>query len=100
MDLQSGRIEKRLVMNIQVWLTSLKNPGPFERAVTENISPAGARIIAPFRWAANEKVVVLCAPGCIANAEVIYSQATPYDAHQFAVGIRLQGPARGWPAAE
>jgi hypothetical protein len=97
MDRQSGRIEKRSPLNVPIWLTSLTNPGPFERAMTENISPAGARIVAPTRWPASEKIVMLCAPGCIANAEIIYSHALPYDANQFALGVRLQNSPAGWP---
>ena len=97
MDLQSGRVEKRSPLNIPIWLTSLASPGPFERAITENISPAGARIIVANRRPPNDKIVVLCAPGCIANAEVVYSQALPHDANQFALGVRLRNVPTNWP---
>jgi hypothetical protein len=84
-------------MNLPVWLTSFEHPGPFEKAVTENVSPVGARIIATARWQPNETVVVLCSPGCIANAQVVYSQPLASEANQFALGLRLQGTPRGWP---
>jgi hypothetical protein len=45
MEVHSGRVEKRLVIAVPIWLTSSKNPGPFEKAVTENVSSVGARII-------------------------------------------------------
>jgi hypothetical protein len=41
--------------------------------------------------------VVLCSPGCIANAEVVYSQPLPHDNNQFAIGLRLHRAPRGWP---
>lgn len=97
MEIQSGRVEKRLPMNLPVWLTSFEHPGPFEKAVTQNVSPVGARIIATARWKPNETVVVLCSPGCIANAQVVYSQPLASDTNQFALGVRLQGNPRGWP---
>lgn len=97
MEVHSGRVEKRLPMNVAIWLTSFDHPGPFERAVTENISPVGARIIAAAPWQPNQTVVVLCSPGCIANAQVVYSQPVPGESNQFAVGVRLQSAPRGWP---
>jgi hypothetical protein len=97
MDLQSGRVEKRLPISVPMWLTSFNRPGPFERAVTENVSPAGARIIVGTRWPPEEAIVVLCSPGCIANAQVVYSQPLAHDNNQFALGVRLQGAPRGWP---
>jgi hypothetical protein len=97
MDVQSGRVEKRLPINVPVWLTSFNRPGPFERAVTENVSPAGARIIIGTRWPPGETTVVLCSAGCVANAQVVYSQPLSHDVNQFAIGLRLQGVPRGWP---
>jgi hypothetical protein len=97
MEIQSGRVEKRLPINLPIWLTSFEHPGPFEKAVTENVSPAGARIIAAARWEPNQTVVVLCSPGCIANALVVYSQPLTSETHQFAVGVRLQTTPQGWP---
>ena len=97
MDVQSGRVEKRLPISVPVWLTSFQRPGPFERAVTENVSPAGARVIIGTRWPPEETIVVLCSPGCIANAQVVYSQPLAHDNSQFAIGLRLQGSPRGWP---
>jgi hypothetical protein len=97
MDAQSGRVEKRLPVSVPMWLTSFNRPGPFERAVCENISPAGARIIVGTRWPADEPIVVVCSPGCIANGHVVYSQPLPHDCNQFALGVRLQNVPRGWP---
>ena len=97
MEVQSGRVEKRLPMAVPVWLTSLRNPGPFEKAVTENVSSAGARIIVGGRKEPSEDVVLLCSPGCIAEAEVVYTQALPGEDNYFALGVRLQGNPKGWP---
>jgi hypothetical protein len=97
MEVQSGRVEKRLPISVPMWITSFEHPGPFERAITENISPVGARIIATVSWEPSQAVVVLCPPGCIANAHVVYSQPLGLDKKQYAVGVRLQSAPRGWP---
>ena len=97
MAVQSGRLEKRLPMAVPVWLTSSKNPGPFEKAVTENVSSVGARIIANGSRQPAEPVVLLCSTGCIAQGEVVYAQPLPGDENAFALGVRLRGCPRGWP---
>jgi len=97
MEVQSGRVEKRLPINVPIWITSFDHPGPFERAMTENISPVGARIIAPSGWQPSQGVVVFCSLGCIANAQVVYSQQLSSDTKQYAEGVRLQSVPRGWP---
>jgi hypothetical protein len=97
MEVQSGRVEKRLPMAVPIWLTSLKNPGPFEKAVTENVSSVGARIIVGGRKEPSEDVVLLCSPGCIAQGEIVYTQALPGEDNYFALGVRLQGNPKGWP---
>jgi hypothetical protein len=97
MEVQSGRVEKRLAIAVPIWLTSLKNPGPFEKAVTENVSSVGARIIVGGRREPNESVVLLCSPGCIAQGEVVYAQPLQGEENYFALGVRLQANARGWP---
>src|ERR1700758_1417899 len=97
MEVQSGRVEKRLPIAVPIWLTSLKNPGPFEKAVTENVSSVGARIIVGGRREPSESVVLLCSPGCIAQGEVVYTQPLPGEGNYFALGVRLQANARGWP---
>ena len=97
MEVHSGRVDKRLPMAVPIWLTSSQHPGPFEKATTENVSASGARIVVTGRWQPNDVVVVLCSPGCIANAQVVYSQPLAQDGSQFAVGVRLQSAPRGWP---
>jgi hypothetical protein len=84
-------------MAFPIWLTSLEQSGPFERAITENVSPAGARIVAGTRWQPGDHVVVWCSPGCITHALVVYSQLLTAEGGQFAVGVRLQDSPRTWP---
>jgi hypothetical protein len=97
MEVQSGRVEKRLPIAVPIWLTSLKNPGPFEKAVTENVSSVGARIIVGGRKEPTESVVLLCSPGCVAQGEVVYTQPLPGEDNYYALGVRLQVNPRGWP---
>ena len=97
MEVQSGRVEKRLPMAVPIWLTSSKNPGPFEKAVTENVSSVGARIIVGGRQQPGEQIVLLCSTGCIAQGEVVYAQPVPGESKYFALGVRLPNPPRGWP---
>ena len=98
MEVQSGRVEKRLPIAVPIWLTSLKSPGPFEKAVTENVSSVGARIIVGARRPPSEPVVLLCSPGCIAQGEIVYTQPIPGEENYFALGVRLHNCPRGWPA--
>ena len=57
----------------------------------------GARIIVTGRWQPNDSIVILCSPGCIANAQVVYIQPLTPEGTQFAVGLRLQSTVQGWP---
>jgi hypothetical protein len=97
MEVHSGRVEKRLPIAVPIWLTNSKNPGPFEKAVTENVSSVGARIIAGGRRQPSEPVVLLCSTGCIAQGEVVYAQPVAGADNYFALGVRLQNCPRGWP---
>lgn len=97
MEGQSGRIEKRLPIAVPIWLTSSKNPGPFEKAVTENVSSIGARIIVGGSRHPGEVVVLLCATGCIAQGQVVYACAVRGEKQCFALGIRLSSHPSGWP---
>lgn len=97
MEVQSGRVEKRLPIRVPMWLTSFSHPGPVQRAVTENVSRTGARIVVSTRWPPEEPIVLLYSPGCIANAHVVYSHPLAHDNTQFVLGVRLLGTPRGWP---
>ena len=99
MEVQSGRVEKRLPIAVPIWLTSSKNPGPFEKAATENVSSLGARIVAGGRRQPGEAVVLLCSTGCVAHGQIVYAQPLPGEENHFALGVRLQNNPRGWPVS-
>jgi hypothetical protein len=99
MEVQSGRVEKRLPIAVPIWLTSSKTPGPFEKAVVENVSSEGARIVAEARRQPGETVVLLCTSGYTTQGQVVYSQPIPGEESYFAMGLRLQNPPKNWLSA-
>jgi hypothetical protein len=98
MSMNSGRNEKRVSLAVPLWLSSLRRPGLVEKVITDNISPAGASVIAAERWDAHEEIAVLCPPMGITSAEIVYRQPLVSGQNdQFAVGIHLKTPVQGWP---
>jgi hypothetical protein len=53
-----GRLEKRLIMSVPVYLASLGGPRARERTVTENVSPHGARVISERSWRSGEEALI------------------------------------------
>jgi hypothetical protein len=53
-----GRIEKRRIMSVPVYLSSLKEPRSGERTTTENVSPHGARTTSNRFWRFGESALI------------------------------------------
>lgn len=56
--LLDGRIEKRISLSVPVNLASLRKPHAYERTVTENVSPHGARVISKRAWRPSEEALI------------------------------------------
>jgi len=50
-----GRIEKRFLTSVPVYLASLDEPLAGERTLTENVSPHGARVFSQRSWRSGEE---------------------------------------------
>ncbi|MGH9791902.1 MAG: PilZ domain-containing protein [Candidatus Acidiferrales bacterium] len=89
-----GRAERRTAVTVVVQL-SCEQQAPFAEAVlpsevalTENVSPHGARILCKHHWQANEPVLLTSAPSDLAaHARVVYCQ--PLRSGEYALGLHL-----------
>jgi hypothetical protein len=92
--LPTGRVEVRLPLAAQVWVTSLDKPGVLEIATTQNVSRKGARISARREWLASERVLVSWPPAFYARARIVYCHQLPDE--QYVAGVLLETPAESW----
>jgi hypothetical protein len=53
-----GRIEKRVPMTVKVYLVRTKEPHTSEKALTENVSPHGARVRTTRIWELGEVLLI------------------------------------------
>jgi hypothetical protein len=90
-----GRIEKRVPMRIPVYLGSLIKPRTAERALTENVSPHGARVVTKRSWHPGEDQWITPLSGQFQlPAQVIYCQ--PLANGDYCVGLDFRGRPVNW----
>ena len=95
MRAQTGRMEPRIRMKVQVRLESLENPGPTEKTLTENVCSLGIRVVTKRPWQPGETVQVTSpARDLRTPARVVYCR--PLRGEQFAVGLQFQGSRIHW----
>ena len=86
MSEQSGRLEKRVHLTINLEISNLLDPSSKERASTENISSLGMRVMTQTPKALNECLVIRTIGGDLrAVARVIYCQQLANE--RFGVGV-------------
>jgi hypothetical protein len=89
------RIEKRVPVEIPVYLASLREPRPAEKTRTENVSPHGARVLTKRRWQPNEEPLVTSAKGQPQlPVRVVYCR--PISNGLFRIGLEFRGNAVSW----
>ena|SRR5437879_3984704 len=95
MKLETGRVGKRFAVGVPLRIKSLDRLWLAEAAVTENVSPFGARILVENIWETGERVVVE-SPGGVdpCPARVIYCQALKNGGT--AIGVRLAKVSPDW----
>lgn len=89
-----GRAERRTAVAVVVQV-SCEQHAPFaeaalpsEVALTENVSPHGARILCKHHWQADEPVLLTSVPSDLAaHARVVYCQ--PLRGGEYALGLHL-----------
>ncbi len=92
---ESGRVEKRFAIAVPVRIKSLDRLWLTEAAMTENVSPFGARILVQTIWGTDEQVVVESTGGANScQARVIYCQALKTGGT--AIGVHVAGARPNW----
>jgi PilZ domain-containing protein len=95
MRVPTGRHEKRTARAVKVEVLRLDESGLNERAVTENVSPRGARMVTDWNWAPGKHVLVTAPEeGVKSLARVVYCQRL--EGTKFALGLWLVVRVEEW----
>ena len=95
MNVPTGRYEKRTARAVTVELLLLDESQHNKRAVTENVSPRGARIVTDWNCApGNHLLVTAPEEGVKSLARVVYCQHV--ESKKFAVGLQLVVRVEEW----
>jgi PilZ domain len=91
----TGRNEKRTPKAVYVEVLRLDESQPMKMAVTENVSPRGARIVTEYDCPPGKQVVITALEeGVRSLARVVYCE--PVESSRFAVGLQLVLRVEGW----
>lgn len=89
------RIEKRVPVELPVYLASLREPRPAEKTRTENVSPHGARVVTKRPWQPNEEPLITSDAGTPQlYVRVVYCR--PVSNGLFRIGLEFRGEAVQW----
>lgn len=90
-----GRREKRQSVIVEVYLLGVEDWHRTERAVTENVSPRGARIVTGYHWRTGDRLRIAGIESEFQEeARVVYHEAKP--GQGFFVGLELGRSREGW----
>jgi PilZ domain len=90
-----GRIEKRVPMTVKVYLVRTKEPHTSEKALTENVSPHGARVRTTRIWELGEVLLITPLTSDLPQlARVVYCHPRANDG--FCVGVEFEGRSVKW----
>jgi PilZ domain len=91
----SSRLESRSPQVIRVDLSSLDVRRPVQEALTENVSPHGARVVVSKPWMPNDRLNLRSLRGDFrARARVVYCE--PVSLNSFALGLQLIATTGNW----
>jgi hypothetical protein len=89
------RTERRIPMEIGVFLEGHREFPGAESTFTENVSARGARVVSFRRWKQNERLTFISRTGEFrSSARVTYCQ--PLQGEGFAVGVEFLEPKGRW----
>src|SRR5260370_31781406 len=92
MPQRSGRLEKRIRLEVPVQISSLFDPAKTERTTTENVCSVGMRILTQRARELNERLLI---NGDLRTlARVVYCQRLPDG--RYGVGLQFQGTTVNW----
>jgi hypothetical protein len=90
-----GRTERRMKMTIAVYLADLGEVRSAERALTENVSPLGARVLTKKRWQPGGHVwITFLFERFQSKARVVYCHSLKDST--FCVGLEFQEIRANW----
>lgn len=90
-----GRNEKRVTMAIPVCLVTAKDLLFAYHAITENVSPHGARIITRRRWPLEERPRLASSSGELGTpARIVYCE--PLTNGNYCIGLRFPSAITDW----
>ena len=89
------RAEKRIPMEIPVFIDGHRLAPGSESTFTENVSARGARVVSTRRWEQHEKLIFASCTGDFrSSAKVAYCQ--PLQGEGFAIGVEFLQPQGRW----
>jgi len=94
-DIQSGRLHRRMRLTLPVGLLSPGEPELTQDAVTENVSPWGARVVVNVPTKP-DALLLLKSPTHSFQTSVRVVYCEPLSGGQFGAGLQLQGPSVDW----
>lgn len=95
MSVQPGRFYKRIRLTVAIKLFYAGQAETSEDAVTENVSPLGARVLVKTPKEPDTLMLVKSpAPRFRVSARVVYCEPLP--SGEFGVGLQLQGQSLNW----
>ena len=90
-----NRAERRIPMEIGVYLEGNRQAPGAESTFTENVSERGARVVSSRRWEPNDRLTLSSRSGEFrSSARVAYCQ--PMQGDGFAVGVEFLEPQGRW----
>ena len=93
--LKEKRKERRIPVEVELEISTPREPAVYENSATENASSHGARIISSTRWQPHEHVLVrLPFKNEPSRARITYCDALPTNA--FAVGLKFSSAVDDW----
>lgn len=96
MPQRSGRLEKRVKVEIPAQISSSIDPAEMEPAATENVCSLGVRILTQRARDMNERLWIRLLEGNLRTlARVVYCQRLPDG--RYGVGLQFQGKSFHWP---
>jgi hypothetical protein len=89
------RAEKRILMEIPVWIEGHREAPGLESTFTENVSARGARVISARRWKQGDPLKFASRTGEFrSSGRVAYCQSLQGDG--FAIGVEFLNPKGRW----
>jgi hypothetical protein len=93
--MSNGRSERRIPKTVSVEVSLVDGPTLKEKALTENVSPHGVRVLMQQSLRPRQQAVIISQnEGVSSRAKVIYCQRATENG--FAIGLELAGRVESW----